>query len=154
MTDDVVMTAAETDEAPEGELQEQAVRALLRVAETKISEGESGAEDALAALLHAVRITQGEDAIMGVLENAKRRADTEAQNAEEARAMAHRMTQLLVSDTSTLLYEQGQEGLLKSAFEDGSSVVCSACQALVPRARFAQHRDFWCEAVVGESDDD
>ena len=138
------------DEGDDG-LQEQAVTTLLRVVRSKISEGDG--ENALAALLHALRLTQGEDAIVGVLESAKKRVDEEATSAEDARAMAMRMSALLVADTSTLLYERGQEGLLKSAFEDGSSVVCSACDSLVPRARFQQHQLYWCEHATGGEDD-
>ena len=136
-------------------LQEQCVGQLLRVARAKISEGEGGAEDALAALLHAVRITQGEEAIMDVLEGAKRRADEEAADTghADAREVALRMSRLLEADKSTLLYEQGLSQVLRSAFEDGSSVVCSACNALVPRARFTQHQLYWCEHATGGEDD-
>ena len=139
----------------EHSLQEQCVGQLLRVARAKISEGEGGAEDALAALLHAVRITQGEDAIMDVLEGAKRRADEEAAASEHAdsHAVALRVSRLLEADKTTLLYEQGLSQVLRSAFEDGSSVVCSACNALVPRARFAQHQLYWCEHATGGEDD-
>ena len=139
----------------EHSLQEQCVGQLLRVARAKISEGEGGAEDALAALLHAVRITQGEDAIMDVLEGAKRRADEEAAASEHADAhtVALRMSRLLEADKTTLLYEQGLSQVLRSAFEDGSSVVCSACNALVPRARFTQHQLYWCEHATGGEDD-
>ena len=139
----------------ERSLQEQCVGQLLRVARTKISEGEGGAEDALAALLHAVRITQGEDAIMDVLEGAKRRADEEAAASQrnDAHEVALRMSRLLEADKSTLLYEQGLSQVLRSAFEDGSSVICSACNALVPRARFTQHQLYWCEHATGGEDD-
>ena len=143
--------AAAAGEDGERALQEQAVTTLLRVARSKISEADE--EGALAALLHAVRLTQGESAIQGVLDTAKARADAEATDAEDARTVALRMSALLVADTSTVLYQRGQEGLLQAAFEDGSSVVCSQCDALVPRARFMQHKLYWCEHATGGEGD-
>ena len=53
---------------------------------------------------------------MGVLESAKQRADEEAASVEDACAVAARMSELLVSDTTTLLYERGQEFILKQAY--------------------------------------
>ena len=87
----------------ERSLQEQCVGQLLRVARTKISEGGGGAEDALAALLHAVRITQGEDAIMDVLEGAKRRADEEAAASQrnDAHEVALRMSRLAAATSNS-----------------------------------------------------
>ena len=47
----------------------------------------------------------------------------------------------------TILSEMGDEDLLRQAFEDGSSVVCRKCQALVSTARWEAHRDFWCSSL-------
>mmetsp|Transcript_8223 Transcript_8223/g.14862 ORF Transcript_8223/g.14862 Transcript_8223/m.14862 type:complete len:259 (-) Transcript_8223:459-1235(-) len=65
------------------------------------------------------------------------------------RAMA--IVQELLSDTSTILYGQGKQHLLQQAMEDGSSVVCSKCGDVVSKDRWAQHSEYWCRAVEGES---
>ena len=57
-----------------------------------------------------------------------------------------RLRESLVRDTSTILYEQGVEHILAEAFEDGSSVICSKCNSLIPRERREQHYKYWCEA--------
>jgi hypothetical protein len=126
------------------------VRMLLNIARSKI-EGESP-NDALAALLHAICLTQGEEAIMNVLEVAKRNvdADADAVSEEDAMEAAHRMLAVLVRDESTLLYERGEEHILRDAFQDGSSVVCIKCSSLIPRARFLQHQLYWCEQNENE----
>ena len=136
-------------------LQEEAVRLLLKTARSKIED--SNPNDALAALLHAVRISAGENAIMNVLEKAKMQVEAESKGKEheDALEVARRMSMLLVEDKDTFLYQRGDEHILKDAFEDGSSVVCSKCSMLVPRARFMQHSLYWCEhATGGESDMD
>ena len=131
----------------EQQLKQEAVKLLLKVARSKIE----GAEplDALSALLHAIRLTQGEEAIVGVLESAKKQAELEADCDEDALEAAQRMCQLLVRDKTTLLYERGDQQILKDAFEDGSSVVCKRCSALVPRLRMTMHSLYWCVDVAG-----
>jgi len=128
----------------------EAVRMLLKVARSKIEDAEP--TDALSALLHAIRLTRGEEAIVGVLEMAKRQAEIEAGCKEDSLLVARRMAVLLVSDDSTMLYERGDEHILRQAFEDGSSVVCKSCNALVPRSRFTQHQLYWCERACGGED--
>jgi len=132
-------------------LNAEAVRMLLKAARSKIEDAEP--TDALSALLHAIRLTQGEQAIVGVLETAKRQADAEAGCQEDSLQAALRMAELLVNDDSTMLFERGDEHILKQAFEDGSSVVCKSCNALVPRSRFTQHQLYWCDAACGGEDD-
>lgn len=83
---------------------------------------------------------------MDCLDQAKKQAERDStMSAAEMRRTLERITAALVSDPNTLLYEQGCEDILADAFKDGSSVVCTACDALVPRDRFEQHRVYWCE---------
>ena len=128
--------------SPSGEMNTEAVRMLLTIARSKIEE--ESPNDALSALLQAIRITQGEGAILGILDAAKRQAEEESATDEDALSAAKRMLVMLVKDTSTLLYERGDEHILRDAFQDGSSVVCKGCNSLVPRARFTQHQLYWC----------
>lgn len=64
------------------------------------------------------------------------------------------LVQEMVSDENTVLFQQGNQHILQQAMEDGSSVVCSKCQAMIPAARWQPHRDFWCQAIVDDDDDD
>ena len=134
-------------------MNEEVVKLLLKQARSNIED--SSPNDALAALLHAIRLTQGEEAIVGILDQAKAKADEEQQiyNENDHLEIARRMSILLTKDESTVLYERGDENLLKEAFEDGSSVVCAACNSLVPRERFLQHQLYWCENASADLDD-
>ena len=85
---------------------------------------------------------------VSLLKAAERRID------EEALQAAQQMSEDLASDESTLLAQRGKTNILQEAFENGSSVVCRACNALVPRARYAQHRDFWCDAAPDNDSDE
>ncbi len=53
------------------------MKLLLKQARSNIED--SSPNDALAALLHAIRLTQGEEAIVGILDQAKAKADEETQ---------------------------------------------------------------------------
>jgi len=70
---------------------------------------------------------------------------------EEMTLRAMAIVQELLNDTSTILYGQGKQHLLQQAMEDGSSVVCSKCGDVVSRERWAQHSEYWCRAIEGES---
>jgi hypothetical protein len=120
----------------------EAVRMLLTRTRSKIEE--ESPNDALSALLQAIRLTQGEGAILGILDAAKRQVEEEYSTQEDALTAAKRMLVTLVNDTSTLLYERGDEHILRDAFQDGSSVVCKGCKSLVSRERFRQHQLYWC----------
>ena len=89
-----------------------------------------------------------------MLDEAKARADARY-NAEVGRQtdVARRMVQNLLQQ-DTILQEIGDEDLLRQAFEDGSSVVCRRCEALVPAARWEQHRDVWCSALSDQDGSD
>lgn len=134
---------ADDDVTPE-ELAE-AVRTLLRLSETRVREGRG--EEALAAVLHAVRLTRGEDAIMDVLDQAKQRAEARLEaEVDRQIAVAREMCTELLQQES-LLHELGDEDLLRQAFEDGSSVVCRQCGGLVSAARWEAHKTTWCPAL-------
>ena len=138
-------------EMSEEELVFEAVQMLLNISREKIAQG-SG-EEALAAVLHAVRLTRGEEAIMDVLGEAKRRSE-ERYDAEVAKqvGVAREMCQDLLRQ-ETILMETGSEDILRQAFEDGSSVVCRKCGALVSVARWEAHRDVWCSSLEEKGDD-
>ncbi len=132
------------------------VRRLLDIARSEIGSSTADPTQALSCLLHAIRLTKGEDAIPHFLDAAKNLARENPHpyiSESELFEDALQMSKALISDQTTLLYEQGRETILKDAFEDGSSVVCNACQALVRKDRFRQHQVFWCD-VTGQKDDE
>ena len=124
--------------------EELKVRMLLQCARANIAD--LNPDTALAALIHAVKLTQGEDAIISALDRAKEEASANARARDiDDLEIAQRVSLNLVQDTGTVLYERGEESILKDAFEDGSSVVCALCKSLVPRDRFLQHKLYWCD---------
>lgn len=56
-----------------------------------------------------------------------------------------------VADKSELLVH---EGILTTAYEDGSSVICPKCNALVPKKRADAHFNLWCAALGANALDD
>ena len=132
--------------------------------------------------MHTIKITQGEEAIIGravptlqtiiyvsgVLDAAKQRAAIEAAESKENTwdaedeaevqkkfEAAMRMCDQLIQQDSLLL-EQGKSEILRDAFVDGSSVVCNYCQALIKISRWEAHVSLWCPVAgagpVSDSD--
>ena len=123
----------------------QAVEMLLSITRSEIADNKP--QQALAALLHVIRLTRGEDAIMEVLDNAKHKATIEidqmilTENLNEARRIS-----LLLLEQDSILSEREEQEILKDAFEDGSSVYCVKCGDLVSRLRWDAHQQYWCAA--------
>jgi hypothetical protein len=67
---------------------------------------------------------------------------------------AARIVEELLADESTILYERGQQHILQQAMEDGSSLVCTKCNGMIPVARWQQHQLFWCDAIDKRNDFD
>jgi hypothetical protein len=126
---------------------------IINAAKDLIHQGKTN--DAFAVLLHAIKLTRGEDAILEVLDSVKQRheidllsKDVDAVNLREVYKV---MDELMEADT--LLKEQGCENILTEAFEDGSSVVCRNCGGLIAKTRWSDHVMYWCDAA-GEQDED
>jgi hypothetical protein len=129
-----------------------AVEKLLTISRSEIADNKP--HEALAALLHAVRLTRGESAIFDILSEAKIRASEEmdAREAESSIEKARQITNMLLQQ-NTMLFERGEEEILKDAFEDGSSVVCTRCHGLVARVRWEAHNTLWCPELAQDDDD-
>lgn len=117
---------------------------LIALSRESIAEGDG--HNALALVLDAIRMTQGEGAIMSLLDQAKRKAD---EDIERQRTITETRNALQIcnslSEAETILAERGDEDILVDAFKDGSSVVCQRCNSLIPKARTEQHRLYWCQ---------
>lgn len=131
----------------------RAVEMLLTITRDEIAD--RNPHQALAALLHAVRLTRGESAIFDVLDEAKRRcsATLDAHSVEQNYAQARRISEMLM-EQDTLLSERGDELILKDAFEDGSSLLCTKCGGLVAKVRWESHSQFWCPSLEVDNDDE
>jgi len=132
-----------------------AVRMLLGRSRSSIADGDK--DDALAALLHAIRLTAGEASILGILDEAKKRVDEEfarrdhkadVKNARDA------LSELLERAQESIIGERGDNDILHDAFVDGSSVVCSKCGSLIKRDRADAHMRRWCPALASDGKDD
>lgn len=139
--------------ADDSENAEKLMRMLLDRSRASIASGDG--EQALAALIHAISLNGGEEAVMQVLSEARsrasreleeRRMQDEANTNREVLEMAMVATERLMTESS-LLSDRGDEELLRDAFEDGSSVICKFCGGLVKASRWESHREFWCEGV-------
>lgn len=114
------------------------------------------AMQALAALVSAVRIKDGDAAASALLERGRALfQEREGTDDERDRALDSLETQ------DSLLKERGMEGILEAAFADGSSVLCRKCSGLVKRTRWEAHKLQWCpaleshgEMVLDESDNE
>jgi hypothetical protein len=133
--------------------QEQSAEPLLDQAREKIARGDH--LKALEDLVQAIRVTQGEAAILGALDEAKVLA-AEARQAGSQRSAEMTTTQLkdLLTGDGSVLQESGQEGLIRESMEYGSSVICRRCHAVVAEHRKEAHSTMWCPALDGPDADD
>ena len=106
--------------------------------------------ESLAALLQAMTLNSGPQAATHAMDRLRNElgddiADHIGSHTERTdRAMA--ILQELLEDESTELFRQGRQDILRQTMEDGSSVVCSRCYAVVASTRWQQHQELWCSA--------
>ena len=56
-------------------------------------------------------------------------------------------------EKDSILKEEGAAEILQQAMEDGSSVVCCECDALVMRDRWEPHKTMWCPMLTDDDED-
>jgi hypothetical protein len=139
------------DDSDDASLIDSLVRTLLISTRSNIEEGNRDA--ALSSILQAICLTRGEGAIFQVLDEAKRKIDVNFKHEEHNASLeaAHKALEDMLSSKS-FLSERGEEDILQDAFEDGSSVICSTCGALIPAQRAEAHSKFWCPANEDNND--
>ena len=130
------------------------VETLLSSVKDLINAGD--AQKSFALLLHTVRLAhpKGEDGILEVLDGARGlinrlRAEDAVNEHEEALSV---LAGLL--ESPSLLSEAGDEDILRDAYVDGSSVICTKCRGLVKKERWTAHRSQWCPALPPRPNDD
>ncbi len=130
------------------------MKVLVESARNLMAKGKVG--DAFALLLHSIRLTRGEDAILQVLDSVKKKFEVDVLSDEMngvSLAEAEAAMDLLINE-DTILKEQGMEDILSDAFEDGSSVVCKNCGGLIAKHRWSDHVMYWCSASGMDVDED
>lgn len=121
---------------------------------------EDNPTESLSALMQALTLNSGPESANQAMSRIRNElGDEVAHNIMDRNSRierASRIVETLLQDESTLLYERGQQHILKQAMEDGSSLVCTKCNGMVPAARWQQHERYWCEAndYVRVDDDD
>jgi hypothetical protein len=134
------------------------VQQLLQFSRESINSGDK--DGALEALIRAITLTRGPDAVMEVLSRGRDMVDqadrarrqAEVQNQQQSLRMERQLQEralreaidmcesLMNSDCILTERDDGSEEILRDAFQDGSSVVCKMCGGLVKRERWDQHR--------------
>jgi hypothetical protein len=154
------MSLTSKDDTSEGilsespESMERIVGMLLEVTKSKISEGSKN--DALATLLHAIRLSSGEESIIRILDQAKKKAEEDAtmQDQEAADSLSYATNAIeKIQEEDCFLSQRGEENILKDAFQDGSSIICQKCGGLLKAERWKAHSDSWCPALEGGTSD-
>lgn len=120
--------------------------------------------EASAALLRALKLNgqdeEGAAAYGAAVDRLRRAFGTDVADHIASRQLrlerAMKVVEELLDDESTLLHESNRQHLLKQTMEDGSSVLCRKCGAVVASNRWQQHRRYWCQAakVTGEKNND
>ncbi|MDR3412072.1 MAG: hypothetical protein P4L87_14200, partial [Formivibrio sp.] len=70
-------------------------------------------------------------------------------NSAAAAASASSSASAMPADShgaTPLLSLAGRESILDHAYDSDSSIVCQQCAALIPKARFTAHLQYWCQA--------
>jgi hypothetical protein len=136
---------------------EVAVKELLVRTKEGIANGDRDA--ALASIVSAISLTRGPDMILSTLQTAKDRARDELEMQRKIELaynnalvdMVEENSSKLIGDDSILKdRDDGSVEILRDAFEDGSSVICIKCSALVKANRWEAHRDMWCPMLADE----
>jgi hypothetical protein len=114
--------------------------------------------ESLAALMEALTLNSGRDSANVAMERLRTELGEDISNAIGSHHIrmqrAMQIVSELLEDSSTLLYEQGRQDILRQTMQDGSSVLCKRCHAVVSSARWQQHQAFWCQANNDEDDED
>jgi hypothetical protein len=117
---------------------------------------ETNPTDSLMALFQALTLNGGKDAADAAMARLSVELGPEltghVMDRQNRMERAMKLVEELLHDESTLLYQQGNAHILQQAMEDGSSVVCSLCNAMVPATRWQQHQEYWCEAIQTTED--
>ena len=121
---------------------------LIHYAQTHYEENPT---DALSALMKAMTLNSGQSKADHAMNRIRSELGSDvADHVMDRTGRMQRAADIvkeLLSDETTFLYQQGRQQILQQAMEDGSSLVCTKCNAMVSAARWEQHQTYWCEAI-------
>ncbi|KAG7342542.1 hypothetical protein IV203_007635 [Nitzschia inconspicua] len=108
--------------------------------------------ESLAALLEAVTLDSGPQEADRVMNHLRHELGDDVANhigshPSVRQQRAQSILERLLRDESTELFRQGRQHILRQTMEDGSSVVCSRCNAVVATKRWQQHAQWWCSNI-------
>jgi len=116
---------------------------------------EENPTEALSALMQALTLNGGQGSVDRAMYHLRNElGDDVADLVTDRHARMQRAVRIIeemLRDESTFLYQRGKQDILRQAMEDGSSVVCTKCNAMVSAMRWQQHRDYWCSSIVETS---
>lgn len=106
--------------------------------------------ESLAALMEALTLNSGKESADLAMDRLRNELGSDiAEHVGDYHLRMQRAMQIvteLLEDPNTLLYQQGRQDILRQTMEDGSSLVCRRCNAVVSSARWQQHQELWCQA--------
>ena len=132
-------------------LEGMSVAELLALAKQRVDEGKS--EEAMDAVVRAIRDKCGQSNVESVLETAKQFANEQQAHAAtgtpEVEGKSHReILQQAVSGAGSLLEEEYSDAgkALAQQVRSGESRVCTRCGDVVATTRLQAHSQYWCAA--------
>lgn len=137
----------------------QDLQEALDLAKSYTADGSSdGAMKALDLVTQIIRQTGGgEQAVMDALKNARdqhrRVIASQDRPGPEWKLLQPAGSSEELAAKESLLGDAGRDQIILDAAEDGSSVMCKACGALVRRDRKKAHDQMWCSAIPDEEDE-
>lgn len=133
---------------------QQQIAQLVHFATTNY---ETNPTDSLLAVVQALELNNGQAAADAALQRIRAELGSEVaahvMNRAERLKRAERLVEEMLTDEKTVLYQQGNQHLLQQAMQDGSSVVCAKCNAMIPATRWQPHQAYWCETIKTENKD-
>lgn len=112
--------------------------------------------ESLAALMQALTLNSGKASAQHAMERLRHElGDDIADHIGNRHLRMQRaidLVQELIHDENSILYQNGQQDLLRQTMEDGSSVVCVKCGAVVASNRWQQHQSYWCDSIPSDEE--
>jgi len=117
---------------------------------------EENPTEALGALMEAMKLNSGQEAVNRAMDVLKHELGDEIVHHVSSRHLrmqrAVKLVEELMADESTILFQRGKQDLLRQAMQDGSSVVCSRCHDIISANRWQQHQQYWCSGIDRDSE--
>lgn len=129
------------------------ISSLIDYARTNYQENPT---ESLAALMEALTLNSGKASAQHAMERLRNELGDEIAdhigNRHLRMQRAIDLVQELIQDETSILHQNGQQDLLRQTMEDGTSVACVKCGAVVASNRWQQHQRYWCDSIQDDND--